>query len=147
MKAKISISEVVSPLRKPLTWRRGTPSIACLVYGLQWRSEHDTISAGSARRFNAAEKTNGGKIRLEGLQFNRDGSVVRRTSDPILDSAADILKSQPDTKVYVDSCCDPTGSSDVNLRLSGNRATAVAANLEHKGNRRGPVDSARIRRH
>lgn len=80
---------------------------------MRWRGEQDTI--------------------LEGLQFNWDGSVVRRTSDPILDSAADILKSQPDTKVYVDSYCDPIGSNDLNLRLSGDRAIAVATYLEHNG--------------
>lgn len=90
-------------------------------------------SAQVASAGSMPQNTTGEKILLEGLQFDRDGSAVRHNSDPILDSAADILKSKPDTRVYVDSYCDPTGSKDVNLRLSGDRAIAVATYLEHKG--------------
>jgi outer membrane protein OmpA-like peptidoglycan-associated protein len=73
------------------------------------------------------------KILLNGLQFNPDGSEIRPTSDPILDSAADILKRQPHTIVYVDSYCDPTGGRQLNRELSGDRAIAVATYLERKG--------------
>lgn len=79
------------------------------------------------------QNATGEKILLHGLQFNPDGSVIRRSSDPILDSAADTLKRRPDTKVYVDSYCDPTGGKKVNSRLSGDRAIAVATYLQHKG--------------
>ena len=92
-----------------------------------------TPSAQVASMGSMPQKTTGETILLEGLRFNRDGSVVRGTSDPILDSAADILKSQPDTKIYIDSYCDPTGNKDVNFHLSKDRAMAVATYLEHKG--------------
>jgi len=35
--------------------------------------------------------------------------------------------------VLVDSYCDPTGGKQLNQRLSGDRAVAVATYLEHKG--------------
>jgi outer membrane protein OmpA-like peptidoglycan-associated protein len=82
---------------------------------------------------SAGSVTTQQKILLQGLQFNPDGSVIRRSSDPILDSAADILKEQPDTMVYVDSYCDPTGGPQLNQHLAGDRAVAVASYLEHKG--------------
>jgi outer membrane protein OmpA-like peptidoglycan-associated protein len=92
-----------------------------------------TPPAQVARAGSVPQNTTADKILLHGLQFNPDGSVIRRTSYPILDSAADILKRQPNTMVLVDSYCDPTGGKQLNQRLSGDRAVAVATYLEHKG--------------
>ena len=92
-----------------------------------------TPSAQVASAGSVPQNTTGDKILLHGLQFNPDGSVIRRTSDPILDSAADILMRQPNTMVHVDSYCDPTGGKQLNQRLSADRAVAVATYLEHKG--------------
>ncbi len=52
---------------------------------------------------------------LEGVQFKPDDSGLRPNSQPILDSAVELLKSHPDMKVYVDTYCDPTGGKRLNL--------------------------------
>ena len=51
----------------------------------------------------------------------------------MLDEAAETLKSNPNTKVYVNGYCDAIGGRAYNLRLSQRRAEAVAAYLEDKG--------------
>lgn len=73
------------------------------------------------------------KIILRGVQFKRDGSGISPGSQPILDLAAELLKSQPDMKVYVDTYCDPIGGKQLNLLLSQQRAAAVTTYLEGKG--------------
>ena len=73
------------------------------------------------------------KIVLENVRFKPDGSGLRPNSQPILDSAVELLKSHPDMKVYVDAYCDPTGGTQLNLRLSQQRATTVSAYLEDHG--------------
>jgi len=73
------------------------------------------------------------KIVLEGVRFKPDGSGLRPNSQPILDSAVELLKSHPDMKVYVDTYCDPTGGTQLNLRLSQQRAAMVSAYLEDHG--------------
>ena len=57
-----------------------------------------------------------GKILLEGVRFKRDGSGLRPNSQPILDSAVELLKSHQ--MVYVDTYCYPTGGKRLNRRLS-----------------------------
>ncbi len=73
------------------------------------------------------------RIRLEGLRFKADGTTLRPTSQPVLDAAAEILKREPDKKVYVDSYCDPSGGKEANLRLSQKRAENVKAYLAEQG--------------
>ncbi len=72
------------------------------------------------------------KIVLQGV-FNHDSSGIRPGSEPVLDEAIELLKNQPDMKVYVDAYCDPTGEKQLNLRLSQQRAVVVAAYLENHG--------------
>ena len=62
------------------------------------------------------------KILLEGVGFKPDGSGLRPNSQPILDSAVELLKSHPDMKVYVDTYCDPTGGKRLNLSVCRNSA-------------------------
>jgi outer membrane protein OmpA-like peptidoglycan-associated protein len=73
------------------------------------------------------------KIVVEGVRFKPDGSGPRPNSQPILDSAVELLNSHPDMKVYVDAYCDPTGGTQLNLRLSQQRAATVSAYLEDHG--------------
>jgi outer membrane protein OmpA-like peptidoglycan-associated protein len=72
------------------------------------------------------------KVDLRGVEFRRDGSIGMH-SEPILDSAVEMLKNKPSSTIYVDSYCDATGGKDVNLRLSDERAAAVASYLEQHG--------------
>ncbi|WP_304821816.1 OmpA family protein [Candidatus Binatus sp.] len=73
------------------------------------------------------------KIRLEGLRFKADGASLRPNSKPVLDAAVEILKSEPNKKVYVDAYCEPSGGKEANLRLSQKRAENVKAYLETQG--------------
>jgi outer membrane protein OmpA-like peptidoglycan-associated protein len=72
------------------------------------------------------------KVDLRGVQFRGDGAVDTK-SDPLLDSAVDMLKNKPSSTIYVDSYCDSTGGKNVNQRLSDERAAAVASYLEQHG--------------
>jgi outer membrane protein OmpA-like peptidoglycan-associated protein len=72
------------------------------------------------------------KVDLRGVDFRRDGSIGKN-SDPILDSAVEMLKNKPSSTIYVDSYCDATGGKKVNQRLSDERAAAVASYLEQHG--------------
>jgi len=72
------------------------------------------------------------KVDLRGVEFRRDGSIGTH-SDPILDSAVEMLKNKPSSTIYVDSYCDATGGKDLNRRLSDERAAAVASYLEQHG--------------
>jgi outer membrane protein OmpA-like peptidoglycan-associated protein len=72
------------------------------------------------------------KVDLRGIEFRRDGSIGK-DSDPTLDSAVEMLKNKPSSTIYVDSYCDATGGKKVNLRLSDERAAAVASYLEQHG--------------
>jgi len=72
------------------------------------------------------------KVDLRGVEFRRDGSIGT-DSDPILDSAVEMLKNKPSSTIYVDSYCDATGGKNLNLRLSDERAAAVASYLEQHG--------------
>ncbi len=65
--------------------------------------------------------------------LKRDSSGIRPDSKTVLDEAIELLKHQPDMKVYVDSSCDPTGKEQLNLRLSQQRAATVTAYLEKHG--------------
>jgi outer membrane protein OmpA-like peptidoglycan-associated protein len=73
------------------------------------------------------------KVRLDGLRFKTDGASLRRSSAPVLDAAAEILRSEPDKKVYVDVYCDRTGRTKANLRLAQQRAENVKAHLAARG--------------
>jgi outer membrane protein OmpA-like peptidoglycan-associated protein len=72
------------------------------------------------------------KIDLRGVNFDRHGSL-RPDSKPVLDAAADLLKTQTDAKVYVDAYCDPTGGPVVNQKISDARAAAVKDYLVKRG--------------
>lgn len=72
------------------------------------------------------------KISVRGLEFGHDGQLVAR-SKPVLDAAAELIKTQPDAEVYVNAYCDPTGGSKLNQQISNERAQAVRAYLEKDG--------------
>ena len=73
------------------------------------------------------------KILLEGVQFKSDEVTIRHSSDPVLDSAVEMLKSHPDMKVYVDTYCDPSGGKKLNMRLSQERGVNMIAYLHSQG--------------
>jgi len=72
------------------------------------------------------------KIDLRGVSFDRHGTL-RRDSKPVLDAAAELIKTETDAKVYVDAYCDPSGSPTLNQKISKARAAAVKAYLVKQG--------------
>ena len=73
------------------------------------------------------------KIILRGVHFDFDKAVIRPVDRPVLDEAAETLKSNPNVKVEANGYCDAIGTPAYNLRLSQRRAEAVATYLEDKG--------------
>jgi len=73
------------------------------------------------------------KIVLRGVHFDFDKAEIRPGDAPVLDEAAEILKSHPALTVNVDGYCDAIGSVEYNLKLSQRRADAVARYLEEHG--------------
>jgi outer membrane protein OmpA-like peptidoglycan-associated protein len=72
-------------------------------------------------------------VRLEGLRFHDGSASLRSDSRPILDAAAQVLKSQPTELVYVDAYCTRPGGLKANVRLARHRAQSVKAYLETQG--------------
>jgi outer membrane protein OmpA-like peptidoglycan-associated protein len=108
----------------------GSLSACSTGFGTGADSLQTTLGSGAG---SASTKTAREKIVLEGVRFKPDGSGLRPDSQPILDSAVELVKSHPGTKVYVDTYCDPTGGKRLNLRLSQQRAAIVSAYLEDHG--------------
>lgn len=72
------------------------------------------------------------KVDLRGITFERNGKIDP-SSKPVLDAAAQLLKSETDAKVYINAYCDPTGGPQLNQHLSEERAAAVKAYLIKDG--------------
>jgi len=70
---------------------------------------------------------------LRGVHFAFNKAKIRDEDMPVLDEAADSLRSSPNTRVNVNGYCDAIGSERYNMRLSQRRADAVATYLEGKG--------------
>jgi len=73
------------------------------------------------------------KVVLRGVHFAFNKATIRSEDMPVLDEAADSLRSSPNTRVNVNGYCDAIGSEQYNMRLSQRRAEAVATYLEGKG--------------
>jgi len=82
---------------------------------------------------NGRDAQPGEKVRLEGLRFKAEGARLRSNSKPILDAAAESLKSEPDNFVYVDAYCDRHDSKRANQQLARQRAENVKAYLATQG--------------
>jgi chemotaxis protein MotB len=72
------------------------------------------------------------KVELHGVQFGSNGSI-RPDFKAVLDTAMEVLKDKPNSTIYVDAYCDPSGGPKLNQQLSEARATAVASYLESHG--------------
>jgi len=73
------------------------------------------------------------KVDLRGVEFQPDGRLSAK-SKPVLDAAAQLLKTEPDAKrIYIDAYCDPSGGAELNKKLADERANAVKAYLQKQG--------------
>ncbi|MGX9985115.1 OmpA family protein [Soonwooa purpurea] len=70
---------------------------------------------------------------LQGIEFELNKAVIRKSSYGILDNAADVLKGAQGQQFFVIGATDARGSVPLNLKLSKGRAEAVVAYLINKG--------------
>lgn len=69
---------------------------------------------------------------LQGVDFELNKAIIKKTSYSILDNAADVLKSVQGRQFLVVGATDARGSVPLNLKLSKNRASAVVSYLVKK---------------
>jgi outer membrane protein OmpA-like peptidoglycan-associated protein len=108
-------------------------AIAILLLSLSACAAYQSGTAKTAQVDSAPLPQLGERVRLEGLRFKPDSAKMRADSKPILDAAAEFLKSEPDTKVYVDAYCDQLGIKKADRRLAKQRAESVKSSLEARG--------------
>lgn len=75
----------------------------------------------------------GKRIVLRAVNFDFNKSDIRPDSRPVLDEAADLLRSNPNVRVSVEGHCDAIGSDAHNQRLSVDRSEAVFRFLVNHG--------------
>ncbi len=80
-----------------------------------------------------------GLIVTLGVMFDPDSAQIRTDSYPLLDYAADVLKSVPTANGEIEGHTDSIGSTAYNQNLSERRAESVKSYLASKG-----VDSSRL---
>ena len=112
------------------TVTRSSVTIAILLLSLSACATYQSGAAKTAQVDGAPLPQLGERVRLEGLRFKPDSARMRADSKPILDAAAELLKSEPDTKVYVDAYCGQLGINKADRRLAKQRAESVKSSLE-----------------
>lgn len=70
-----------------------------------------------------------GKVVLDGLFFDHDGTELKQSSNKALQKIADYLKSPQNSRFYVVGHTDSVGKYDYNLQLSKARAESVVKAL------------------
>lgn len=73
------------------------------------------------------------KKALNGIQFETGKSTITKSSYPILDDIANIMKENPAYKLFIKGHTDNDGNSEMNLNLSKDRAAEVLKYLKGKG--------------
>ena len=76
---------------------------------------------------------------FDNLEFQSAKAIIKDASYPSLQALAELMNKKPTWKLKVSGHTDSDGSSSANLRLSKNRAQAVANYLKAKG-----VDLSRV---
>ena len=112
---------------------RSSVTIAILLLSLSACAAYQSGAAKMAQGDGAPLPQLGERVRLKGLRFKPDSAKMRADSKPILDAAAELLKSEPDTKIYVDAYCDQLGIKKADRRLAKQRAESVKSSLEARG--------------
>ncbi|MFT4065067.1 OmpA family protein [Paraburkholderia sp.] len=74
-----------------------------------------------------------GHVQLYGVNFDLDKSTLRADAKPVLDRMATLLKAHADWKIEVAGHTDSTGEDAHNMKLSQDRADAVAQYLKSAG--------------
>jgi OmpA-OmpF porin, OOP family len=72
-------------------------------------------------------------VELDHVMFDPDNATVQPASEEQLRNIAAIMKAYPNLKARIDGYTDDAGDKKSNLKLSEQRAKAVAADLEKQG--------------
>jgi outer membrane protein OmpA-like peptidoglycan-associated protein len=73
-----------------------------------------------------------GKVAVYGIYFDTGKSVLKPESQGTLEQISNLLKADPNLKLYVVGHTDNVGIFDANIKLSNDRATAVVNALVSK---------------
>ena len=73
------------------------------------------------------------KKAFDNLQFETGKAIILKTSYKSLNDLAALMKKNPSWKLYLAGHTDNVGSRELNMKLSQNRAKAVAKYLEDQG--------------
>ena len=82
---------------------------------------------------------NGGRVTLSDVHFQTGSADISADSEGALNELVSTLQAHPDWKVRVEGFTDNVGSNDANLKLSSDRADAVANWLADHG-----IDRSRL---
>lgn len=72
-------------------------------------------------------------VDAEAIRFETGRSVLAESATVVLDEVAGLLDRYPDTRIRIAGHTDSRGSPNANLRISRERARAVAAALAERG--------------
>ena len=92
------------------------------------QQEMEQIIVADATAFSRDLK-NAGHVAVSGIYFDTASAVLKAESAPAIGEIAKMLKGDPNLKVYVVGHTDTVGNLDANLKLSRDRAEAVARTL------------------
>ncbi len=73
------------------------------------------------------------QVAFENLEFETGKAVIRSSSFATLDKVADLLNKKTDWKLRISGHTDDVGNDNSNMKLSENRAKAVANYMQNKG--------------
>ncbi|MGD2134697.1 MAG: OmpA family protein [Gemmatimonadales bacterium] len=90
-------------------------------------------AVGCPMLFEIEEEGTARPLVLQGVTFQSGRSALTESSFAVLNEVAASLKAHPDVRVEVAGHTDATGSRELNLRLSLQRAQAVMAYLARQG--------------
>lgn len=80
-----------------------------------------------------------GRVATKGILFDTASATLRPESTPTLNDIARMLQQYPDLRLRIEGHTDNTGSADVNMSLSQQRAESVVAYLTGQG-----IDGSRL---
>jgi len=82
------------------------------------------------------------KQAMHGIQFQTGKAIIKKTSYPIVDKVVKVMKSNPEYKLIISGHTDNVGDPEKNMKLSKDRAAAVAKYIKGKGIRESRLRSS-----
>jgi outer membrane protein OmpA-like peptidoglycan-associated protein len=117
-----------------LWWNEGKTSDAGGVWNGKFLSKEvggcpNWKSSGGVQQEMSDELARFGRVRVYGINFDTDSSVIRNESKTTLEKIVALLKAEPNLKLTIEGHTDATGTAAHNQDLSQRRAESVKAYL------------------